>query len=140
MKRRLGKGRTRSRLPARSVRSRAPLALAHPTTRTAQGAAVPCCQDIPHSNEKSQVSQLRHLTFLAGTEELGLCCRSGRLIACVPLARIRPSARGFGVDVETEHQRAGKGLCCPVFQNKPRQRGAVLVLRGKLEKRNYQLP
>ena len=85
-------------------------------------------------------SQGLGIRVLAGAEGLGLRCRSGRLIACVPLARIRPSARGFGVDVETEHQRAGKGLCCPVSQNKPRQRGAVLVLRGKLEKRNYQLP
>ena len=29
-----------------------PLALAHPTTRTAQGAAVPRCQILPHTNEK----------------------------------------------------------------------------------------
>ena len=37
--------------------------------------------------------------FLAGAEGLGLGCRLGRLVACVPLARTRPSARGFGVDV-----------------------------------------
>ena len=53
-----------------------------PTTRTARGAAAPCCQDIPIANEKSQVPQLRYLTFLAGAEGL------------------EPSARGFGVDVE----------------------------------------
>ena len=48
-----GRGRrTWSRLPPRSVRGRAPLALAHPTTRTAQGAAVPRCQILPHTNEK----------------------------------------------------------------------------------------
>ena len=35
-----------------------------PTTRTAQGAAVPRCQILPHTNEKSQVSQKRYLTFL----------------------------------------------------------------------------
>ena len=48
-----GRGRrTWSRLPPRSVRGRAPLALTHPTTRTAQGAAVPRCQILPHTNEK----------------------------------------------------------------------------------------
>ena len=50
-----------------------------PTTHTAGGpAGAPCCQDIPHTNEKSQVSLLRYLTFLAGAEGL------------------EPSARGFG--------------------------------------------
>ena len=39
------------------------------------------------------------LSFLAGAEGLGLRSRSGRLVACVPPARTRPSARGFGVDV-----------------------------------------
>ena len=34
--------------------------------------------------------------------------RSGRLVACVPLARTRPSARGFGVDVGTSHRERGK--------------------------------
>ena len=72
------RGTDLSRLPPRSVRGRAPLALAHPTTRTAQGAAVPRCQILPHTNEKSQVSQKRYLTFLAGAEGL------------------EPSARGFG--------------------------------------------
>ena len=37
---------------SRDRRGRAPLALAHPTTRTAQGAAVPRCQILPHTNEK----------------------------------------------------------------------------------------
>ena len=50
-----GRGRrTWSRLPPRSVRGRAPLALAHPTTRTAQGAAVPRCQDVPPSDKKQR--------------------------------------------------------------------------------------
>ena len=74
-------GRTWSRLPPRSVRGRAPLALAHPTTRTAQGAAVPRCQILPHTNEKSQVPQKRYLTFLVGAEGLGLACRLGRFAA-----------------------------------------------------------
>ena len=80
-----------SRLPARSVRGRAPLTLAHPTTRTAQGAAAPRCQNIPPANEKSQVPQKRYLTFLAGAEGL------------------EPSARGFGVDVEERKRERGRG-------------------------------
>ena len=84
-----------------------------PTTRTARGAAAPCCQDIPIANEKSQVPQLRYLTFLAGAEGL------------------EPSARGFGVDVgehigEREkadvtqfppqaHKRPVLVWCCEVF-------------------------
>ena len=63
-----------------------PTGLQAPTTRTAQGAAVPCCQILPHTNEKSQVPQKRYLTFLAGAEGL------------------EPSARGFGVDVGTAHK------------------------------------
>ena len=43
-------------------------------------------QVLPRSNEKSQASQKRYLTFLAGAEGL------------------EPSARGFGVDVKTNHQ------------------------------------
>ena len=88
-------GTDSSRLPARSVRGRAPLALAHPTTRTARGAAAPCCQDIPPANEKSQVPQKRYLTFLAGAEGL------------------EPSARGFGVDVEIAHRERGRGSVGP---------------------------
>ena len=37
--------------------------------------------------------------IMAGAEGLGLACRLGRLVEYVPLARTRPSARGFGVDV-----------------------------------------
>ena len=59
-----------SRLPPRSVRGRAPLALAHPTTRTARGVAAPCSQDIPPTNEKSQVPQMRYLTFWQGQKDL----------------------------------------------------------------------
>ena len=103
-----GRGRrTLSRLPARSARGRAPLALARPTTRTARGAAAPCCQDIPHANEKNQVPQKRYLTFLAGAEGL------------------EPSARGFGVDVG---KRAGERGRAGVDQFLPQVRkGAVLV-------------
>ena len=80
-----------SRLPPRSVRGRAPLALAHPTTRTAGGpAAAPRCQVLPPANEKSQVPQKRYLTFLAGAEGL------------------EPSARGFGVDVGERTKKRGR--------------------------------
>ena len=43
-----------SRLPPRSVRGRAPLALAHPTTRTARGAAMPRYQDVPPNDKKQR--------------------------------------------------------------------------------------
>ena len=46
--------------------------------------------------------------FVAGAEGLGLRCRFGRLVACVPLARIRPSVRGFGVDVGKHTRERGK--------------------------------
>ena len=49
------------------------------------------------------------LSFLAGAEGLSLACRLGRFVACVPLARTRPSARGFGVDVGTAHSEQGEG-------------------------------
>ena len=111
-----------SRLPPRSVRGRAPLALAHPTTRTAGGpAAAPRCQILPHTNEKSQVPQKRYLTFLAGAEGLGLGCRLGRLVACVPLARTRP--RHAVLEWMWENAEGSGGG--PVSPNSPRkpQRG-----------------
>ena len=46
--------------------------------------------------------------FLAGAEGLGLRCRSGRFVACVPPARTHSSARGFGVDVETRKREKGR--------------------------------
>ena len=48
-------------------------------------------QVLPRSNKKSQASQKRYLTFLAGAEGL------------------EPSARGFGVDVETPQRERGRG-------------------------------
>ena len=42
-----------------------------------RGAAVPRCRVLPRSNEKSQASRKRYLTFLAGAEGLGLRSRSG---------------------------------------------------------------
>ena len=51
--------------------------------------------------------------------------RSGRLVACVPLARTRPSARGFGVDVgkcSKEQGRAGVARFLPQVR-----KGGVLV-------------
>lgn len=73
-----------------------PTGLQAPTTRTAGGpAGAPRCQILPHTNEKSQVPQKRYLTFLAGAEGL------------------EPSARGFGVDVETAHRERGRGSVGP---------------------------
>ena len=69
-----------------------PTGLQAPTTRTAgEPAGAPRCQILPHTNEKSQVPYKRYLTFLAGAEGL------------------EPSARGFGVDVETAHKERGRG-------------------------------
>ena len=103
-----------SRLPARSVRGRAPLTLAHPTTRTAQGAAAPRCQNIPPANEKSQVPQKRYLTFLAGAEGL------------------EPSARGFGVDVETAHKERGRGGVARFFRTSRKKVVLVWCCNKKL--------
>ena len=64
-------------------------------------------QVLPRSNEKSQASQKRYLTFLAGAEGL------------------EPSARGFGVDVGKHTRERGRG---GVDQFLPQVRkGAVLV-------------
>ena len=101
------KGRTWSRLPARSVRGRAPLALAHPTTRTARGADAPRCQVIMLTNEKSQVPQMRYLTFLAGAEGL------------------EPSARGFGVDVGKRAGERGRASVTRFSRTSPKR--VVLV-------------
>ena len=68
-----------------------PPARTRPTTRTAQGAAVPGCQDIPPTNEKWRGKHMLTSTFLAGAEGL------------------EPSARGFGVDVETPQRERGRG-------------------------------
>ena len=67
-------------------------------------------QVLPRSNEKSQASQKRYLTFLAGAEGL------------------EPSARGFGVDVGKRTGGTGEGQCCPVLPNKSQKSGAGLVL------------
>ena len=64
-------------------------------------------QVLPRSNEKSQASQKRYLTFLAGAEGL------------------EPSARGFGVDVE-EHTRERERAGVSRFLPQARKR-AVLV-------------
>ena len=87
-----------------------PTGLQAPTTRTARGAAVPHFQAIPLTNEKNQVPQLRYLIFLAGAEGL------------------EPSARGVGVNVETEHINGGKGRNEPFFWPSHSKGGAGLVL------------
>ena len=56
------RGTDLSRLPPRSVRGRAPLALAHPTTRTAQGAAAPRCRVFLHTNKKQRGKRTAYLS------------------------------------------------------------------------------
>ena len=88
-----------SRLPPRSVRGRAPLALAHPTTRTAgEPAGAPRCQDVPPSDKKQRHCKSSSAVFGRGRRTWSrLPPRSVRGRA--PLALAHPSARGFGVDV-----------------------------------------
>ena len=51
--------------------------------------------------------------ILAGAEGLGLACRLGRLVACVPPARTRPTTRGFGVDVGERSRQRGRSKVEP---------------------------
>ena len=97
-----------SRLPPRSARGRAPLALAHPTTRTAGGpAGAPCCQILPHTNEKVRHRRSDARLFLAGAEGL------------------EPSARGFGVDVGTHQRERRRGGVARSPRSSPQR--AVLI-------------
>ena len=64
-------------------------------------------------------------------EGLGLRYRSGRLVACVPPAHTRPSARGFGVDVGERNRGWGKAGVARFSQPSRKKGGAVLVLREK---------
>ena len=70
--------------------------------------------------------------------------RSGRLVACVPPARTRPSARGFGVDVGEHTGGTGEGQCCPVSNASPGEDGAGLVLweifRAKTGEKEREIP
>ena len=70
-----------SRLPARSARGRAPLALARPSTRTAQGAAVPCSQDIRYANEKRRGKRTAYLSVFGRGRRTWSSLRSGQLAA-----------------------------------------------------------
>ena len=89
-------------------------------------------------------SQSLGTSGLAGAEGLGLRSRSGRLVACVPLARTRPSARGFGVDVGKRTGGTGEGQCCPVSNASPGEDGAGLVLweifRAKTGEKEREIP
>ena len=64
-------------------------------------------QVLPRSNEKSQASQKRYLTFLAGAEGL------------------EPSARGFGVDVGTHQRERRRGGVARSPRSSPQR--AVLI-------------
>ena len=80
--------------------------------------------------KNGEVSARLTSPFLAGAEGLGLRSRSGRLVACVPPARTRPSARGFGVDVGGCTRERGKDRCCAVPTASLGEGGASVVLRG----------
>ena len=109
----VGSVQHRPRRQPRPVRGRPPLALARPSTRTAQGAAAPCSQDIRHANKKRRGKHSAYLSVFGRGRRTWSPLRSGRLVTCVPLARTRPSARGLGVDVETAHWGNGGGAVLP---------------------------
>ena len=86
--------------------------------------------------------------FLAGAEGLGLACRLGccspvgsaqhrpgreprPVRGGAPLALAHPSARGFGVDVETAHRERGRDKVAPFYQPSHKTGGAGLVLSEK---------
>ena len=56
---------------------------------------------------------------------LGLACRLGRLVEYVPLARTRPSARGFGVDVGERTREREKA---DVIRFPPQVRGRTVLV------------
>ena len=58
----------------------------------------------------ADLSRLPARVLLPGGERPALtdAAEENGAVACVPLARTRPSARGFGVDVETAHRERGK--------------------------------
>ena len=76
--------------------------------------------------------------ILAGAEGLGLACRLGRLVACVPPARTRPTTRGFGVDVG-KHTRERGRVGVDQFLLQVRKGGAGLVLWGKIRPKAPQI-
>ena len=61
----------------------------------------------PSHYEKRETSRRLSLFFGRGRRTWSPL-RSGRLVACVPLARTRPSARGFGVDVGGHSRERGR--------------------------------
>ena len=140
----VGSVQHRPRRQPRPVRGRAPLALARPTTRTAQGAAAPCSQDIRHANKKRRGKHSAYLSVFGRGRRTWSPLRSGRLVTCVPLARTRPSARGFGVDVGKRTGGTGEGQCCPVSNASPGEDGAGLVLweifRAKTGEKEREIP
>ena len=98
--------------------------------------------------------------FLAGAEGLGLACRLG---CCSPVGSSQhrpgreprpvrggaplalahpsaPSARGFGVDVETAHRERGRDKVAPFYQPSHKTGGAGLVLSEKTSGSSVLLP
>ena len=57
-----------------------------------------------------------------------------------PLALAHPSARGFGVDVETAHRERGRDKVAPFYQPSHKTGGAGLVLSEKTSGSSVTLP
>ena len=116
------------------------------TPRHALRRAQPClvAESLCALTKNREASIVLASLFLAGAEGLGLRSRSGRLVACVPPARTRPSARGFGVDVGKRTGGTGEGQCCPVSNASPGEDGAGLVLweifRAKTGEKEREIP
>ena len=107
-----------------------PTGLQAPTTRTAGGpAGAPRCQILPHTNEKSQASQKRYLTFLAGAEGLSLAGRLGRFAAERHWRSLTPRHAVLEW-MWKQRTRNRKGAALPVFFCKTKTCGAGLVLFG----------
>ena len=104
-----------------------PTGLQAPTTRTAQGAAAPRCQILPHTNEKSQVPHKRYLTFLAGAE--GLVSPAGSVSSRQSATGARsPLGTRFWSGCGNTQAREGKERYWAVLPKKPKTGGAGLVL------------
>ena len=89
------------------------------------GAIKRCLNQREHHNHTTHVKRKPAETqcfrrFLAGAEGL------------------EPSARGFGVDVETAHRERGRDKVAPFYQPSHKTGGAGLVLRGNFPGQNGQ--
>ena len=88
-------------------------------------------QVLPRSNEKSQASRKRYLTFLAGAD--GLVSPAGSVSSRQSATGARsPLGTRFWSGCGRTHWGAGEGRCFPVPAASPKEGGAGLVLRSFL--------